>query len=169
MEYTIFVAIELTQQPHKHDIPFQNTIFLAFYYRIYVLCGYWHDSTLTQTKHDIPFQKTVLLAFYKEYTICGGIESDSTAPQTRYFVSKHHFLAFCLGIYDLCGYWVYSTATKTRYPITKHHVFSVLRLKIRIVRVLGRLSTYTSTIFICKAPFFNTTIGDLRITRGRHF
>ena len=29
-----------TQQPHKHDIPLQNTIFLAFCNGIYNLCGY---------------------------------------------------------------------------------------------------------------------------------
>ena len=71
--YIWFVwVLSRTQQPHKHDIPFQNTIFLAFYNGIYVLCGYWLDSTLTQTKHDIPFQKTVLLAFYNGiYDLCG--------------------------------------------------------------------------------------------------
>ena len=39
MEYTIFVGIESTQQPYKHNIPF-HTIFLSFYNGIYVLCGY---------------------------------------------------------------------------------------------------------------------------------
>ena len=48
-----------------------------------------------------------------KYTICVGIESDSIATKTLYSISKHYVLAFCDGIYDLCGYWVDSTATQT--------------------------------------------------------
>ena len=37
MEYTICVDIDSTQQPHKHDITFQNTIFLVFT-KEYTIC-----------------------------------------------------------------------------------------------------------------------------------
>ena len=172
-----------TQETHKHDIPSINTIFLIICDGIYDFCGYWVDSTATQTRYSI--SKHHFLAFYNGIYVLCGYWLDSTLTQTLYSISKNHFvsvlqwnirfvwvlsqtqqshkhdisfqntifLAFCHGIYDLCWYWDYSTATKTRYPITKHHAFSVLRWNIRIVWVLGRLSTYTNTIFICKTLF----------------
>ena len=62
------------------------------------------DSTQQSHKHDIHLQKAIFLAFYIEL-YC--IESDSTATQALHSVSKHFFLAFHDGIYDLCGYWVH--------------------------------------------------------------
>ena len=155
MEYTIFVGIESTQQPYKHNIPF-HTIFLSFYNGIYVLCGYWLESTLTQTrysisknhlvsvlqwnirfvwvlsrtqqphKHDILFRNTIFLAFC-HYKICVGIESTQQPQKHDFPLQSTMVLAFCDGIYELCVYWVDWAPTQTRYSFAKHHFFTLIQ------------------------------------------
>ena len=78
-----------TQQPQKHDIPLQNTIFLAFCKRMYDLCGSW--VRLMSHTNKIFHSKTLKQwCFAMEYRVCVALESNSLPTQIVYYIAKRY-------------------------------------------------------------------------------
>ena len=90
-------------------------------------------STQQLHKHDIPFQNTNLFSVL-QWNIRFVWVLSRTQETHKHDISLQNtiFLAFCNGIYDLCGYWVDSKATQTRYSIKKHHFFNVFAMEYTI-------------------------------------
>ena len=98
-------VLSRTQQSHKHDIPLQNTIFLVFWNGIYDLCGYWvglnsHTNTIFHCK--TPFFSVL------QWNIRFVWVLSWTQQPNKHDIPFQNtiFLAFCDGIYDMCGYWL---------------------------------------------------------------
>jgi len=61
-----------------------------------------------------------------EYTICVGIETTQQPQKHDIPLQSTMLLAFCDGIYELCGYWVDWAPTQTRYSFAKHYFFTTI-------------------------------------------
>ena len=135
MEYTICVGIKSTQQPHNHDSPSQNTICFAFCNVIYDLCGYWVNTTVTQTRYSN--SKHHFLVFYNGiYNLCGcwvGLKRHTNK-------TLHCKTPFFYGRFV----WVLSQTKqphKHDIPLQTTIFLSVLQWNIRFVWVLTRIGS----------------------------